>query len=87
MWIDNYDDPEEMTLEEALELLRQNGYINCSEQIDKSIMGELTEFGEVYVFRCPARESIHICINEDAVIELVIDNGLEYIEPNVITVQ
>ena len=73
MWIDNYDDPEEMIFKEALELLRQNGYKNITEEANKQ-----NDLKAAYVFQHPSDIGVYYCGDEDEVIELAVNEGLVY---------
>jgi hypothetical protein len=71
MWINNYDDPEEMGIETALNLLRVNRWRNAPRTSDEIDVIE-------YLFVSPDGE-LHPCEDDDEVIELVIT--LELVEP------
>ena len=73
MWINNYDDPEEMTFDEALILLEQNGYKNVTEEANKQ-----NNLNTAYVFQHPSGEGLYYCDDEDEVIETAINEQLEF---------
>ena len=75
MWIDNYDDPEEMRLDEALELLKQNGFKDVTDEANKQ--NKRTDFK---AFEGPTEHGggVHYCELEQDVIDLAIDYQLEY---------
>ncbi len=75
MWINNYDDPEEMDLQTALKLLQANGYTNCTTEANKQ-----NGTGTMYVFNDPSGEGVHYCDGEEEVIELVISQELTFPE-------
>jgi hypothetical protein len=77
MWIDNYDDPEETSLEEALLLLKQNDFKDCTEEANKTFLDGQKQFR---VFEDPSGTGVHFCQEEQDVIDLVIGQALEYQE-------
>jgi hypothetical protein len=72
MWINNYDDPEEMDIETALHLLRVNGFQNVTEEANRQNHADIA-----YVFTHPSGEGVYYCEDDEEVIELVIGVGLE----------
>ena len=73
MWINNYDDPEELSFDEALILLEQNGFKNITEEANKQ-----NDLKAAYVFEHPSGIGVYYCGDEDEVIELAINEGLVY---------
>lgn len=69
MWINNYDDPDEMTIEEALSLLAMNQY--------RLVLVS----GTFKVFQHPfALDRLYFCLDNDDVIDLTIGEGLLFID-------
>jgi hypothetical protein len=77
MWINNYDDPEEMTLEEALCLLGQHGWKEVTEEANRQ-----NGTSHTWVFEGPQEYGggVYYCDEEFEVIEIPINWALVYIE-------
>jgi hypothetical protein len=73
MWINNYDDPEDMDYDTAVRLLTHNGYKDVTVEANKQ--NKNTVF---CVYQHPSGEGVYYCEDEDEVIELAIGEGLSF---------